>query len=171
MLLELPDHETLYRALQARDTSYDGRVFVCVKSTGIFCRLSCPARDPLPQNCHFTETVAECLQMGYRACKRCHPLGGGEPMVEQLLRELDARPQFIWSEAELQARGYDPSTVRRAFKRQYGVTFLEMARLGRIRSGFENLADGGRVVDAQCEAGFESASALRSTNSSKCSAF
>ena len=58
--------------------------------------------------------------------------------------------------------GFDLSTIRRSFKRHFGMTFLEMARQRRLRDGFDTLADGGAVIDGQLEAGFESASAFRS---------
>ena len=57
--------------------------------------------------------------------------------------------------------GYDLSTIRRSFKRQFGMTFLEMARQRRLRDGFETIADGGMVIEGQLNAGFESASAFR----------
>jgi len=57
--------------------------------------------------------------------------------------------------------GFDLSTVRRSFKRQFGMTFLEMARQRRLRDGFETIADGGAVIEGQLDAGFESASAFR----------
>ncbi|QBJ16420.1 helix-turn-helix domain-containing protein (plasmid) [Agrobacterium sp. 33MFTa1.1] len=57
-------------------------------------------------------------------------------------------------------RGYDPSTVRRSFRRQFGMTFLEMARQRRLCQGFETLADGGKLVSAQHEASFEPTSAF-----------
>ena len=57
--------------------------------------------------------------------------------------------------------GLDPSTVRRTFKRQFGITFLEMARLRRLKHGFRDLADGKRVIDAQLTAGFDSPAAFR----------
>lgn len=71
---DLPHHATLYQALLDRDASYDGKAYVCVSSTGIFCRLTCPARKPKPENCSFRATVAACREAGFRACKRCHPL-------------------------------------------------------------------------------------------------
>jgi len=74
MLFELPKPEHLYQALLERNQSYDGRAYVCVKTTGIFCRLTCPARKPKFENCQFFETVVECLDAGYRPCKRCSPL-------------------------------------------------------------------------------------------------
>lgn len=164
MLFDLPDHQTLYQALLARDDRYDGRAYVCVASTGVFCRLTCPARKPLSQNCTFRATIGECIEAGFRACKRCHPLqaaANAEPAIGALLAALDERPDFRWSEPDIERLGYDLSTVRRSFKRHFGMTFLEMARQRRLREGFEVLSDGGAVIAAQQEAGFESPSAFR----------
>jgi AraC family transcriptional regulator of adaptative response/methylated-DNA-[protein]-cysteine methyltransferase len=68
----LPDADTLYASLAARDGRFEG-VFVCVKTTGIYCRMTCPARTPLGRNVEFRATVAECQVAGFRACKRCKP--------------------------------------------------------------------------------------------------
>ncbi|MDB6454068.1 bifunctional transcriptional activator/DNA repair enzyme AdaA [Falsirhodobacter sp. 20TX0035] len=164
MLFDLPDHPTLYAALLARDARFDGQAFVCVASTGVFCRLTCPARKPKAENCTFFATIGECLEAGYRACKRCHPLQAAalaDPTIAALLHALDERPDLRWSEGHVEQLGYDLSTVRRSFKRQFGMTFLEMARQRRLREGFETLATGGKVITAQHEASFESASAFR----------
>jgi len=164
MLFTLPDPETLYAALVARSDEYEGRAFVGVSSTGIFCRLNCPTRNPKPENCGFYETVAECISAGFRPCKRCHPLSSrteADPMITSLVGALTSDTSRRWGEGDVAAMGHDPSTVRRAFKRQFGITFLEMARLSRIRDGFEALGDGGRVIDAQLRAGFSSDSAFR----------
>ncbi len=159
-----PDFDTLYEALVARDPSYDGRAFVCVSSTGIFCRLTCPARNPKPENCTFHETVAECIEAGFRPCKRCRPTtpeASADPVVGPLIEALEKRPGYRWGEPDLKRMGFDPSTVRRAFKRHFGMTFLEMARQRRLQEGFSTLAGGGKVIDAQITAGFESPSAFR----------
>ena len=164
MLFDLPDHQTLYAALLARDDRFDGQAFVCVSSTGVFCRLTCPARKPKPENCTFYATIGECIEAGFRACKRCHPLKAAalaDPAIAALLYALDERPDLRWSESHVEQLGYDPSTVRRSFKRQFGMTFLEMARQRRLREGFETLAAGGKVIAAQHEASFDSASAFR----------
>ncbi|MHC3127221.1 6-O-methylguanine DNA methyltransferase [Brevundimonas sp. GN22] len=164
MLFDLPSDDALYDALVARDDRYDGRVFVCVHSTGIFCRLTCPARKPVRENCTFRETVGECIEAGFRACKRCHPVQAAaqnDLVVTALLEKLDAEPQRRWSEPDIARMGYDLSTVRRAFKRHFGMTFLEMARQRRLREGFETLALGGSVLTAQLDASFESPSAFR----------
>ena len=165
MLFDLPDHATLYRALLDRDARYDGQVYVGVATTGVFCRLTCPARKPNPENCTFYASVGDCIEAGFRACKRCHPLqplASADPAVGALLAALDERPEFRWSEADIERMGFDLSTVRRSFKRQFGMTFLEMARHRRLRDGFEVLSGGGKVIDAQLDARFESASAFRS---------
>lgn len=164
MLFDLPDHDTLYAALLARDDRFDGQAFVCVSSTGVFCRLTCPARKPRPENCTFHATIGECIAAGFRPCKRCHPLQAAalaDPTIASLLQALDERPDLRWSEEHVVQLGYDLSTVRRSFKRQFGMTFLEMARQRRLREGFEALASGGKVITAQHEASFESASAFR----------
>ena len=164
MLFDLPDHDTLYAALLARDDRFDGQAYVCVSSTGIFCRLTCPARKPKRGNCTFYPTIGECIEAGFRPCKRCHPLQAAalaDPTIAALLLALDERPDLRWSEAHVEQLGYDLSTVRRSFKRQFGMTFLEMARQRRIREGFETLAVGGKVITAQHDASFDSASAFR----------
>lgn len=164
MLFNLPDHATLYNALLNRDAAFDGRVYVCVKTTGIFCRLTCPARNPKKDNCRFVETIAECITTGFRPCKRCNPLAPeaqADKTIQLLLAKLQAEPGRRWLEKDIVQLGLDPSTVRRSFKRQYGVTFLEMARQSRLREGFSELANGNRVIDAQVSAGFSSASAFR----------
>ncbi|MFQ0812726.1 6-O-methylguanine DNA methyltransferase [Brucella anthropi] len=165
MLFTLPNQDKLYDALVARDAAYEGRAYVGVISTGIFCRLTCPARKPKQENCRFFASVAECMAEGFRPCKRCHPLqpaAEAEPSVKMLLDALEADPERRWSEDDIARMGLDLSTVRRSFRRHFGMTFLEMARQERLRHGFQTLADGGRVIDAQIDAGFDSPEAFRS---------
>lgn len=68
----LPDADALYHSLVARDGRLD-KVFVCVKTTGIYCRMTCPARTPLRRNVEFRASVEACQVAGFRACKRCKP--------------------------------------------------------------------------------------------------
>jgi AraC family transcriptional regulator of adaptative response/methylated-DNA-[protein]-cysteine methyltransferase len=164
MLFDLPDHDTLYRALLERDPAFDGHVFAGVTSTGVFCRLTCPARKPKLENTRFFDSVAGCFEAGFRPCLRCRPLdpiGQREPMVSALLQRLEAEPDRIWSEDDLVGLGYDPSTVRRGFKRHLGLTFLDMARLRRAGRGMDRLAAGASVIDAQQSAGYDSGSGFR----------
>jgi methylphosphotriester-DNA--protein-cysteine methyltransferase len=68
----LPSADVLYDSLVVRDGRFE-EVFVCVKTTGIFCRLTCPARTPLRRNVEFRASVEACQAAGFRACKRCKP--------------------------------------------------------------------------------------------------
>ncbi|TNE70037.1 MAG: bifunctional transcriptional activator/DNA repair protein Ada [Rhodobacteraceae bacterium] len=163
-LFDLPDADTLYQALLARDPSYEGRAWVGVTSTGVFCRFTCPARKPKPENCRWFDSLGACIEAGFRPCKRCQPLKAAtdaEPVIEELLTALGERPEHRWCEADVTAMGYDRGTVRRAFKRHFGMSFLELARLERLRRGFEVMSEGGTVLEAGLEAGFSSASAFR----------
>jgi AraC family transcriptional regulator, regulatory protein of adaptative response / DNA-3-methyladenine glycosylase II len=67
------DDEQCYRAAQSRDSRFDGCFFTAVKTTGIYCRPSCPAMTPKRRNVEFFVTAAAAQQHGYRACKRCRP--------------------------------------------------------------------------------------------------
>ncbi len=164
MTYQLPNNDTLYSALLARDETFEGRAFVGVTSTGIFCRLTCPARKPKPENCRWYDSAARCIEAGYRPCKRCHPVAPAaddDKLITDLLCALHNEPTRRWREQDILALGYDPSTVRRNFKKQFGTTFLEMARTRRMHEGFTTLVQGARVIDAQLDAGFSSASAFK----------
>lgn len=163
MMFDLPSDTALYDALINRDTRFDGHAYVGVTSTGVFCRLSCPARKPKRENCRFFDRVSGAIDAGFRPCKRCHPLGpaaAADAGIQTLLAALEQRPTYRWRETDIAALGLDPSTVRRSFRRHFGMTFLEMARQRRLAHGFSALSDG-KVIDAQLEAGFDSPAAFR----------
>lgn len=67
------DPEACYRASIGREARWDGRFFLGVVTTGVYCRPSCPARKPLQHNCRFYATAAAAVAAGFRACKRCQP--------------------------------------------------------------------------------------------------
>ena len=67
------DEDTSYRAVSSRDARFDGVFFTAVRTTGIYCRPSCPATTPKRQNVHFYPTAAAAQGAGYRACRRCRP--------------------------------------------------------------------------------------------------
>jgi AraC family transcriptional regulator of adaptative response/methylated-DNA-[protein]-cysteine methyltransferase len=164
MLLPRPPDDELYAALLQRDDAYEGQYWVGVTSTGIFCRLTCPARKPRREHTRFFASPGSAVEAGFRPCRRCQPLraaGPAEPLVAELIDRLLAEPERRWSERDLTALGHDPSTVRRAFRRQFGTTFLELARSLRLTGGGAALAGGAPVIDAQMNAGFESASGFR----------
>src|SRR5213082_3693796 len=71
--MELHDRRTYYRAFQTHDARFDGRVFVGVTSTGIYCRPICPARTPKFGNCRFFASAAAAQEAGFRPCLRCRP--------------------------------------------------------------------------------------------------
>lgn len=163
-MFDLPEDAVLYAALNARDPSFEGRAFVGVTSTGIFCRLTCPARKPRPENCRWFASAREAEAAGFRACKRCHPIGAtveGNAAVTALRAAMEADPGRRWTEADIAEMGHDPSTIRRAFRRHYGMTFLQMARNIRLREGARRVAGGDAVIEAQLDAGFDSASGFR----------
>lgn len=165
-MLDLPAPDTLYAALLARDPAYEGRAWVGVTTTGIFCRLTCPARKPRPENCRWFADPAAATAAGFRPCRRCAPLGvaidgGAGGAVGRLTAMLAADPARRWTEADLREAGFDPSTVRRAFRRRFGQSFLQMARRTRLRAGMQRLATGDAMIDAQLDAGFDSASGFR----------
>ncbi|SNR23132.1 bifunctional transcriptional activator/DNA repair enzyme AdaA [Paracoccus sediminis] len=163
-MLDLPDDDILYAALLARDPAWEGRALVGVTTTGIFCRLTCPARKPLARNCRWFASADAARAAGFRPCRRCHPLGAtadGDPLVRDLLARLDERPDHRWSESDLLALGHDPSTVRRAFQRHFGQSFLDMARAARLRGAVASLTKGSPMIEAQLDAGFDSASGFR----------
>ena len=140
MLFDLPDSETLYAALTRGDSGYDGRAFVSNTQTGMFCRFSCPDPKPAQDVCGFHASVAACLTTGFTPCARCrplHPPHSADPSAHALCTALMANPLRRWSEDDIRKRGLDPQTVRRDFKRAFGATFLDMARLLRQRAALE----------------------------------
>src|SRR6516162_5833787 len=113
----LPEME---RAVSTRDASYDGIFFVAVRTTGIFCRPSCPARTPLPHNREYFATAREALLAGYRPCKRCRPLqtdGRAPDWVARLLAEVERDPGQRWRDCDLRALDIEPARARRWFRR------------------------------------------------------
>jgi AraC family transcriptional regulator, regulatory protein of adaptative response / DNA-3-methyladenine glycosylase II len=71
--MDLLDRDACYRALQTRDPRFDGRLFVGVTSTGVYCRPVCPARTARPENCRFFASAAAAQEAGFRPCLRCRP--------------------------------------------------------------------------------------------------
>lgn len=71
--MDLPSPDICYRALRSRDQRFDGRLFVGITSTGIYCRPICPARTAKPENCRFFPSAAAAQAAGFRPCLRCRP--------------------------------------------------------------------------------------------------
>lgn len=159
----LTNSEVLYGALLARSTAYEGLAFVGVRTTGIFCRLTCAAKKPKRENCEFFSDVRSAMVAGYRPCLRCRPLASSTaaPVVDALLAALEAEPDKRWRSEDVRALGLDPSTARRQFRARYGMTFVELARARRLGQAFRALRDGQRVIEAQQAADWESGSGFR----------
>ena len=122
----LPPVRTLERAVQTSDDSFDGLFVVAVRTTGIFCRPSCPARKPLPKNCTYFATAAEARDAGFRPCKRCRPEDAdGKPpaWAARLLAAVERDPAARWRDDDLRVLGIDPARARRYFRHHYGMTF------------------------------------------------
>lgn len=155
--------DEMERAFLSRDPSYDGLFFAAVTSTGIFCRPSCPARKPLPQNVVYYRSASEAVFSGYRPCKRCAPLASdADPeWVPRLLEEIERDPGRKIGEAELRARGLDPATVRRRFQSRFGLSFNAYQRARRLAAAFEDIKGGSGLDAAGLEHGYESQAGFR----------
>ena len=156
--------DELYDVFSRRDTSYAAMIFVGVSSTGVFCRVGCPARIPKPENCHFYDNAEAALNDGYRACKRCHPMkkpGEATTLVKRLINLVEDDPERRWGERELQAEGIAPSTARRQFKARFDMTFSDYARRRRMALATQALSKGEKVIEAQLSAGYDSPSGFR----------
>jgi AraC family transcriptional regulator of adaptative response/methylated-DNA-[protein]-cysteine methyltransferase len=159
----LPSVREMERAWQARDAAYDGLFFLGVRTTGIFCRPTCPARKPLPRNVLYFSDVTEAAAAGFRACKRCRPAAADEhpPWAKELLSQIERAPEQRITEAALRARGVDPTTARRWFRKHVGMSPAAFARARRVGSAHESLRAGGKLDDAVADSGFESHSGFR----------
>ena len=138
--------------------------FVGVKSTGIFCRQGCPARQPKRENCAFYPSADMALSAGFRACRRCHPTrqpGEAPIVIKKLTQLIESDPERRWNEADIKSLGIDPSTARRQFQKRFGMSFAQYARSYRLGHASKTLAKGDSVINAQLTAGYESASGFR----------
>ncbi len=157
----LPPPSVLYRALATRDSTFDGLFVAGVRTTGIFCRPTCGARKPKPENVEYFRTAADALRHGYRPCRLCNPLGvpGKAPSwLQPLLNDTDADPRRRWKDQDLRDRGLDPDRVRRWFQRHHGMTFHAYGRALRLATAFGRLAAGDGVAEAAFGSGYESVS-------------
>jgi len=161
MMQTMPDRATMYTALVQKDSTYEGIFIVGVKTTGIFCRPTCTARKPKPENVEFFRTPREALQHGYRACKICQPMsykGAIPEWLKPLIAEVNATPGIRLKDAEIRQRGLDPNRVRRWFRQHHGMTFQCYLRTLRIGRAFGRIRYGEKVIDTAFDSGYESLS-------------
>jgi AraC family transcriptional regulator of adaptative response/methylated-DNA-[protein]-cysteine methyltransferase len=152
------------RASRERDATYDGVFFLAVRTTGIFCRPSCPARRPRPENVQYFTRAQDAVFAGYRPCRRCHPLnvGGAAPeWIERLLARVEADPRSRMTDADVRAMGIDPARARRFFRARYGMTFHAYCRGRRLGGALCAMREGARIDDVVFDHGFESHSGFR----------
>jgi AraC family transcriptional regulator of adaptative response/methylated-DNA-[protein]-cysteine methyltransferase len=147
-------------AFEARDRSRDGRFVVAVKSTGIYCRPSCPARRPRPENIEFFADAGEAVQAGYRSCLRCKPdeAARDEQAVKAAIAAIRGAATAPGLEQLAAHTGYSPTHFQRVFKRIIGLSPAAYARALREERAREALTGEDRVADAIYEAGFEAPS-------------
>ena len=128
------------RARQARDPRFDGRFFVAVKTTGIYCRPTCKVRIPLLRNVRFLPTAAACEAAGFRPCKRCRPetapgtpaWTGASAVVSRALRVLQQEPGAAPRVEQLAERvGIGERQLRRLFAEHVGASPAAVARTAR----------------------------------------
>ena len=156
--------DTSWAAFMRRDRSWDGRVIGAVKTTGIYCKPSCPARRPKREHVEFFTTGEEARAAGYRPCLRCKPdeVGRDRDAIAAAVKLIEGaeEPPKLTELAE--AVGYAPHHFQRLFKRDLGVSPAEYARGLRNRRTETALRASGRVTDAVYDAGYSGPSSFYS---------
>ncbi len=150
-----------YKVIGTQDSSYEGIFVTGVKTTGIFCRPSCRARKPKPENVLFFDNPKGALQHGFRPCKICKPmekLGETPPYINTLITELHQNPYLRIKDFDLVRRGIEPSKIRRWFKKHHQMTFHAYQRMLRINAAYQSIDRGKSVIDSAYESGFDSLS-------------
>jgi AraC family transcriptional regulator of adaptative response / DNA-3-methyladenine glycosylase II len=141
--MELHDRRTYYRAFQSHDARFDGRVFVGVTSTGVYCRPICPARCPKLENCRFFASAAAAQEAGFRPCLRCRPeiapdlafwRGTANTVSRALALIADGALDGEDSDVETLAErlGVGGRQLRRLFQRHLGASPIAVAQTRRV---------------------------------------
>lgn len=142
-MTQRPGFEERYRAISARDTRFDGQFVTAVRSTGIYCRPSCPARTPKPANVTFFATSAAAHEAGYRACKRCLPEAAPGSPEWNLRGDAVARAMRLISDGVVEREGvpglsarlgYSPRHLTRLLAAELGAGPLALARAQRANT-------------------------------------
>jgi AraC family transcriptional regulator, regulatory protein of adaptative response / DNA-3-methyladenine glycosylase II len=137
------DFDRCYRAVQSKDARFDGWFVTAVRTTGIYCRPSCPVRPPFARNMRFYPTAAAAQRAGYRACKRCRPDASPGSPEWNIRDDLVARAMRLIADgtvdrdgvAGLAARlGYTPRQLQRLLQEETGAGPLALARAQRTQT-------------------------------------
>jgi AraC family transcriptional regulator, regulatory protein of adaptative response / methylated-DNA-[protein]-cysteine methyltransferase len=150
------DRDWAFSAFDTRDRSFDGRFVGAVKTTGIYCKPSCPARRPLRENVEFFADSAAARAAGYRACKRCLPddVGRDGEGVAKAIALITASEEALSLEALAAEAGYAPHHFHRIFKRATGVTPAAYVRGARAKRAEAALSETASVTEAIYAAGY-----------------
>lgn len=154
----------MYRAVVERDTSFEGVFVLAVRTTGVFCRPTCGAKKPRPENVEYFPAAPDALKAGYRPCKRCHPMdeNGQRPeWVSQLLDIVEESPTQRLTDQDLRSIGIEPTRARSYFTKHYGMTFHAYHRARRMGLALNEIRAGADLLGAGRGAGFESDSGFR----------
>lgn len=150
-----------WAAVRARDAQADGRFFYSVRTTGVYCRPSCPSRAARPENVVFHATAADAERAGFRACRRCRPdqptlAASQAAMVAELCRYIEAAERPPTLEQLARRAGISVFHLHRVFKSITGVTPKAYADAHRARRIQHELKRNGTVTDAIYGAGYGS---------------
>jgi AraC family transcriptional regulator of adaptative response / DNA-3-methyladenine glycosylase II len=143
----LPDADTCYRAVQGRDPRFDGWFFIAVRTTGIYCRPSCPAITPKRANVEFHPSAAAAQRAGFRACKRCRPDASPGSPEWDVRGDLAGRALRLISDGVIDRDGV-PGLARRLgySERQLNRTLLAEVGAGPIALARAQRAQTARVL-------------------------
>lgn len=137
------DHDSCYRAVASRDARFDGCFVTAVRTTGIYCRPSCPAITPKPGNVAFLPTAAAAQHAGYRACRRCLPDAAPGSPEWDLRGDLAARAVRLIADGVVERSGvaglaadlgYSERQLNRVVTEQLGAGPLALARAHRAHT-------------------------------------
>jgi AraC family transcriptional regulator of adaptative response/methylated-DNA-[protein]-cysteine methyltransferase len=158
--------EVYWDAVRASDARFDGLFVYAVRSTGVYCKPSCPSRRPRREQVSFHASCEEAEAGGFRACKRClpHEARAPDPSVEMVLRVcnlIEAREGEAVSLEELgETLGVSPHHLQRTFKKVTGITPRQYAAADRLRRFKATIKSGRGVTEALYESGYGSSSRL-----------
>jgi len=158
------ERDVFYKAFLEKDSSFEGVFVVGVKTTGIFCRPTCPAKPKL-ENIEFFPSAKEAMHNGYRPCKLCKPLeklGDPPPGIKLLLKYMEENPAVKIKDVELIEMGLEPNQVRRWFLKNYKLTFHAYQRMYRVNNAFQNIKMDKSITDAAFDSGYDSLSGFNS---------
>lgn len=154
--------ENLYQAFLSQDARFDGRFFVGVSSTGIYCRPVCKAKKPAIDNCTFFETAAAAQKAGYRPCLLCRPelapgcFSARDDLPAQIMNALKENPEESL-EALAKRFGYTSRHLRRLFLKEYHVSMVQFRLTCRLLLAKQLLTDTRlSMLDVALACGFNS---------------